>query len=56
MTLGPLAVEILPLKKCNIVLTSHYPLSIDLSLFGRRGGGRGSVKFENCVIYCSKLA
>jgi hypothetical protein len=27
MTLGPLTVEILPLKKGNIVLTSHFPLS-----------------------------
>jgi hypothetical protein len=37
ITLGPLAVKILPLKKCNIVLTSHGPSIFDLGLF--EGGG-----------------
>ncbi len=56
ITLGPLAIEILPLKKCNIVLTSQGPLSIWPWPVRAKRGGRGSVKFKNCVIYLSKLA
>jgi hypothetical protein len=53
MTFGTLAVEILPLKKGNIVLTSHPPLSLTLTRAGEEEGprGRGGVKFQNCVIY-----
>jgi hypothetical protein len=52
MTLGPLSVEILPVKKDNIFLSSHFPLSIFLALApaGEEEGGTGSVEF-GCVIY-----
>jgi hypothetical protein len=40
ITLGSLAVEILPLKKCS----------------GEEEGEGVVLKFKNCVIYCSKIA
>jgi hypothetical protein len=38
MTFGTLAVEILPLKKGNIVLTSHPPLYLPLARAGEEEG------------------
>jgi hypothetical protein len=51
MTLDPMAVEILSLKKGNIVLTSHCPLSIWPSPKQVKSGGGGDIKYINCVFF-----
>ncbi len=56
ITLGPLSVLILPLKKWNIVLTSHCLQSIWPQPVQVKRDGRGNVKYKNCVIYQSKIA